>query len=308
MFKFILGRSSVTQSYHRQSSPSFITKKSTKKRENYNKKVSKSKGYSLKKGYNRRRNRLNYSWATYQKIRRTLDTLYIYQKHRTKTLGSKPGYANFGYLYKFFLPKECLHTTQSINRDVFSPMLENLVKNYGCKLYCWCVKHNSNGNPFYLFYTSEHFGGINLNANWLIRIQKYFHYDDTIKLNPDNIEKFSSFDCIENNDDFFCMVKMPFLAYNRMPFSACKRYIEREYQIFRSFGRSSVLSDNSKNEQFLDKQNSEIFEGQLIKNSLNVRREKYYTTYFLNRDTEWFQKKYTPRLNEEIYNKLKPRY
>lgn len=319
MYKFTLGRHHVTQS------SSYISpnqakeakkRKATKSKEKKTTVIESSKKTSItaikklpdKKSIPIRRNKLNFSKATCSKIIKSLDALFIFSKSRYEQENVKLGKSKHGYFYEFKLPAECLHSTHSLNRDLFSKFLENLCTNYELKLYTWCVKHNSKGNPYYLLYTPDQMKMADPKSIWLKALMKYFFYDETIKFESFFINHYARFLAIDTRNQYENEVKYHFLKKNKIPFSGCKRFITRECRIYRSFGRTQKLADILPLNVILDNNDAEIFIRQLKNNATNIFEKPYYRVFYLPVENIWYKEKYLVRLEKMIIKGLEPLY
>lgn len=319
MYKFNLNRQSVVQSScyisneHKKSiaeakeanlPPKSFSLSSTKIEE----KVSQILDRPPRKKPPKRRNKLNFSQATISKIGKSLDAIYLFKKAINEQNLTPKKAITYGYFYEFYLPKDCQHSCYSINKDIFSPFIENLCKNHSLKLYCWTIKHDKTGSPYYLLYTPDQINSSNPKKQWLERIQKYFFYDDNLKINPFQTNHYAKLTVVTSKNSYYKKVKYSFLKRNDMPFSACKKFINRECKIYRSFGRTQKLADILPLNVTLEEKEGKKFIKQLEKHSGAVFNESYYIIYYLSTETYWYQKIYTRKLQEMLLQKLNPLY
>lgn len=319
MFKFSLGRQTVVQSACKISNEQKKYIEEAKKANHPAKSFSvssakdvpevfKIKDVPKKKSPFKRRNKLNFSQATVSKISKSLDAIYLFRKELNEQYSKKNHAKIFGYLYEFYLPKDCLHSSHSLNRELFSPFIENLCTNYSLKIYTWVVKHDNDGNPYYLLYTCDQMDTHLVRSCWFSMLQKYFFYDSSIQNNANVLAHYIKNTVVSSKNCYYKKVKHHFLKRNIMPFSACKRFISREVRIYRSFGRTQKLADILPLSVTLDGDAAEKFIQQLEKYSGVCFNESYYIIYHLRTDSYWYQHVYTQKIQKMLYHSLMPIY
>lgn len=319
MFKFTLGRQTVVQSAcklsNEQKKHIAEAKKANHPPKNFSvssakdvPKAFKIKDVPKKKASFKRRNKLNFSMATRSKISKSLDAIYLFRKELNEQYSKKNHAKIYGYFYEFYLPKECLHSSHSLNRDLFSPFIENLCTNYSLKIYTWAVKHDNNGNPYYLLYTPDQIDAHLVRTCWFSMLQKYFFYDSSLQNNLNALAHYIKNTVVTSKNCYYKKVKYHFLKRNIMPFSACKRFILREVRIYRSFGRTQKLADILPLSVTLDGDAAEKFMQQLEKYSTAFFNESYYVIYHLSSETYWYQHVYTQKIQKMLYRSLMPLY
>ena len=319
MFKFNLGRQTVVQTHcslsNEQKKAIEESKKTNHPPKNFSvssakdvPKAFKAKDVPKRKAPFKRRNKLNFSQATRSKISNSLDAIFLFRKELNERYSKKNHSKIYGYFYEFYLPKECLHSSYSLNRDLFSKFLENLSLNYSLKIYTWVVKHDNQGNPYYLLYTPDEMDVHLVRSCWFGMIQKYFFYDSSLQNNPNVLAHYIKNTVVTSKNCYYKKVKYHFLKRNIMPFSACKRFITREVRIYRSFGRTQKLADILPLSITLDGEAAEKFIGQLNKYSTAYFNETYYVIYHLSSESYWYQHIYTAKLQKMLYRSLMPLY
>lgn len=259
-----------------------------------------------KRGLAKRKNNINFSQQTRKKVRNTLESIYIfttgknYEQKKGNCVGSR------GHLYTFKFPDLPSCQYAEITKNLWTNFVDNFKKVDRLNHYCWALKFDDIGKPYYLLYCDEPLNYKNLNWYWDTAMMTLLA-DSPCLL---KIEWWKGtlvdYKPINGKADFDLSVLLVFMSRNKLPYSGCKLWLARAKKLFRHFGRSQGLADCLPVRVVLNADDSRKFDKMLRKHSQTFKSTEYYTLYYLNRYSDWYQATYMWRLYELLKQHLSP--